>query len=106
MQGEARSDHESRIERIRAMVEGMAIIRLSTSLRTAEIVRDTIARLYDDSAVKVEEQTRHVLNHEQAEFLATLISIQAKDSGTIESSLKLADEALNIQGVMDKLNQD
>jgi hypothetical protein len=104
--GEARSGYESRIERIRAMVEGMAIIRLSTSLRTAEIVRDTIAGLYEDCALDTDEGTRHVMNSEQAELLATLISIQSKDSGTIETSLRLADEALNIQGLMDKSNQD
>jgi hypothetical protein len=106
LQGEARSGYEERLEHIRAMAEQLAITRLATSLRTAEIVRDTIAGLYEDCALDTDEGTRHVMTSEQAELLATLISIQSKDSGTIETSLKLADEALNIQGLMDKSNQD
>jgi hypothetical protein len=106
LQGEARSGYEARLEHLRSMAENLAITRLATSLRTAEIVRDTIAGLYEECALDTEEGTLHVMNSEQAKLLLVLVNIQAKDSGTIETSLKLADEALDIQGMLDKSIQD
>ena len=103
MQGDAHREHEQRLERVRSIAETLAITRLSTSLRTAEIVRDTIARLYEDCAVTTDKQTRHVITAAQAEFLATLVGIQSRDSGSIEASLNLAQEALGIQELQDRL---
>ena len=88
---------------MRSIAETLAITRLSTSLRTAEIVRDTIARLYDDCAVMTDKQTRHVMTAAQVEFLAALVGIQSRDSGSIEASLNLAQEALGIQELQDRL---
>ena len=102
-QGEARIEHERRLEQVRSIAETLAITRLSTSLRTAEIVRDTIARLYDDCAVMTDKQTRHVMTAAQVEFLAALVGIQSRDSGSIEASLNLAQEALGIQELQDRL---
>ena len=104
IQGEAHRLHDERLEQVRSIAETLAITRLSTSLRTAEIIRDTIARLYDDCAVMTDKQTRHVITSEQAEFLAALVGIQSKDSGSIEASLNLAQEALGIQELMEKMN--
>ena len=103
IQGEARIEHERRLEQVRSIAETLAITRLSTSLRTAEIVRDTIARLYDDCAVMTDKQTRHVITAAQVEFLAALVGIQSRDSGSIEASLNLAQEALGIQELQDRL---
>ena len=103
IQGDARIEHERRLEQVRSIAETLAITRLSTSLRTAEIVRDTIARLYDDCAVMTDKQTRHVMTAAQVEFLAALVGIQSRDSGSIEASLNLAQEALGIQKLMEKL---
>ena len=103
IQGEARIEHDRRLEQVRSIAETLAITRLSTSLRTAEIVRDTIARLYDDCAVMTDKQTRHVITAAQVEFLAALVGIQSRDSGSIEASLNLAQEALGIQELMEKL---
>jgi len=104
IQGEAHRLHDDRLEQMRSIAETLAITRLSTSLRTAEIVRDTIARLYDDCAVMTDKQTRHVITAEQAEFLAALVGIQSKDSGSIEASLNLAQEALGVRELMKKMN--
>jgi hypothetical protein len=104
MQGEAHREHDERLEQVRSIAETLAITRLSTSLQTAEIIRDTIARLYDDCAVMTDKQTRHVITAAQAEFLAALVGIQSKDSGSIEASLNLAQEALGIQELMEKMN--
>ena len=105
IQGEARIEHERRLEQVRSIAETLAITRLSTSLRTAEIVRDTIARLYDDCAVMTDKQTRHVITAAQVEFLAALVGIQSRDSGSIEASLNLAQEALGVRELMEKLTQ-
>ena len=103
IQGEARREHEQRLEEVRSIAETLAITRLSTSLRTAEIVRDTIARLYDDCAVMTDKQTRYVITAAQVEFLAALVGIQSRDSGSIEASLNLAQEALGVRELMEKL---
>ena len=103
IQGEARIEHDRRLEQVRSIAETLAITRLSTSLRTAEIIRDTIARLYDDCAVMTDKQTRHVITAAQVEFLAALVGIQSRDSGSIEASLNLAQEALGIQELQDRL---
>ena len=105
IQGEAHIEHERRLEQVRSIAETLAITRLSTSLRTAEIVRDTIARLYDDCAVMTDKQTRHVITAAQVEFLAALVGIQSRDSGSIEASLNLAQEALGVRELMEKLTK-
>jgi len=105
IQGEAHREHEQRLEKVRSIAETLAITRLSTSLRMAEIIRDTIARLYDESAVMTDGVTLHIITPEQAEFLAALVGIQSKDSGSIEASLKMVDEALGIQVLMEKMNK-
>jgi hypothetical protein len=54
-------------------------------------------RLYDDCMVEDDGSVIHVLSPEQADFLLALVNIQSKDAGTIETSLRLADEALGLE---------
>ena len=100
-QGEARIEHEQRLEEVRSVAEAIALARLQTSLRSALLVRDTISSLQDECKV----DNRCVMDEAQASRLLLLVSIQSKDAATIEATLKLADEALGIQLLQDKLTQ-
>ncbi|MBC7514915.1 MAG: hypothetical protein H7237_00530 [Alkalinema sp. FL-bin-369] len=101
IQGEARIEHERRLEEVRSVAEAIALARLQTSLRSALLVRDTISSLQDECKV----DNRCVMDEAQASRLLLLVSIQSKDAATIEATLKLADEALGIQLLQDKLTQ-
>jgi hypothetical protein len=99
---EARQKHEDRLEEVRSITEALALTRLKSSLRSAVLVRDTIAWLEKEC----KQGDRSILNEKQADFLLTLISIQNKDAATIETSLKLADESLGIKDLVDRLRGD
>ena len=101
IQGEAQRQHERRLEEVRSVAEAIALARLQTSLRSALLVRDTISSLQDECKVG----NRFVMDEAQASRLLLLVSIQSKDAATIEATLKLADEALGIQLLQDKLTQ-
>ena len=97
---EGRIKHEQRLEEVRSVAEAIALARLQTSLRSALLVRDTISSLQDECKVG----NRFVMNDVQSARLLLLVSIQNKDASTIEASLKLADEALGIQLLQDKMS--
>ena len=99
IQGEAHREHERRLEEVRSVAEAIALARLQTSLRSALLVRDTISSLQDECKVG----NRFVMDEAQASRLLLLVSIQNKDAATIEASLNLAQEALGIQELMEKL---
>ena len=101
IQGEAQRQHERRLEEVRSVAEAIALARLQTSLRSALLVRDTISSLQDECKIG----NRFVMNDAQSSRLLLLVSIQNKDAATIEATLKLADEALGIQLLQDKLTQ-
>lgn len=93
------SDHDRRIEEIRSITEGIAVARLAASFKVAVMVRDTIVALQ----ARVMIDGRAVLGQEDADFLLTLAAIQGKDAATIEASLKIAEEALGIRSLLEKL---
>jgi len=97
---EGRIKHEQRLEEVRSVAEAIALARLQTSLRSALLVRDTISSLQDECKIG----NRFVMNDVQSSRLLLLVSIQNKDASTIEASLKLADEALGIQLLQDKMS--
>ena len=97
---EGRIKHEQRLEEVRSVAEAIALARLQTSLRSALLVRDTISSLQDECKIG----NRFVMNDAQSSRLLLLVSIQNKDASTIEASLKLADEALGIQLLQDKMS--
>lgn len=97
---DGRLKHEQRLEEVRSVAEAIALARLQTSLRSALLVRDTISSLQDECKVG----NRFVMNDVQSARLLLLVSIQNKDASTIEASLKLADEALGIQLLQDKMS--
>jgi hypothetical protein len=99
---ESRQKHEDRLEEVRSITEALALTRLKSSLRSAVLVRDTIAWLEKEC----KQGDRSILNEKQADFLLTLVSIQNKDAATIETSLKLADESLGIKDLIDRLRGD
>ena len=101
IQGESHLEHERRLEEVRSVAEAIALARLQTSLRSALLVRDTISSLQDECKVG----NRFVMGEAQASRLLLLVSIQNKDAATIETTLKLADEALGIRELMEKLTQ-
>jgi hypothetical protein len=96
---ESRKKHEDRLEEVRSITETLALTRLKSSLRSALLVRDTIEWLADEC----KQSGKSIMDEGQSQFLLTLISIQNKDAATIETSLKLADESLNIKGLIDRL---
>ena len=100
IQGEAHREHERRLEEVRSVAEAIALARLQTSLRSALLVRDTISSLQDECKVG----NRFVMDKAQASRLLLLVSIQNKDAATIEATLNLAQEALGIQELMEKMN--
>ena len=100
IQGEAHREHERRLEEVRSVAEAIALARLQTSLRSALLVRDTISSLQDECKVG----NRFVMDEAQASRLLLLVSIQNKDAATIEATLNLAQEALGIQELMEKMN--
>ena len=100
IQGEARREHEQRLEEVRSVAEAIALARLQTSLRSALLVRDTISSLQDECKVG----NRFVMDEVQASRLLLLVSIQNKDASTIEASLKLADESLAISALIEQLS--
>lgn len=97
---EGRLKHEQRLEEVRSVAEAIALARLQTSLRSALLVRDTISALQDECKTG----NRFVMNDAQSSRLLLLVSIQNKDASTIEATLKLADEALGIQLLQDKMS--
>jgi len=97
---EGRIKHEQRLEEVRSVAEAIALARLQTSLRSALLVRDTISSLQDECKIG----PRFVMSEAQSARLLLLVSIQNKDASTIEASLKLADEALGIQLLQDKMS--
>jgi len=97
---DGRLKHEQRLEEVRSVAEAIALARLQTSLRSALLVRDTISSLQDECKVG----NRFVMNDAQSARLLLLVSIQNKDASTIEASLKLADEALGIQLLQDRMS--
>lgn len=97
---DGRLKHEQRLEEVRSVAEAIALARLQTSLRAALLVRDTISALQDECKTG----NRFVMNDAQSSRLLLLVSIQNKDASTIEASLKLADEALGIQLLQEKMS--
>ena len=97
---EGQIKHEQRLEEVRSVAEAIALARLQTSLRSALLVRDTISALQDECKTG----NRFVMNDAQSSRLLLLVSIQNKDASTIEATLKLADEALGIQLLQDKMS--
>ena len=97
MQGDAHREHEQRLERVRSTAENLSITQLETSLTVALLVRDAIDRL------KVRWESGEGEELQNANLLLVLASIKSKDSGTVEASLRLADEALGIQLLQDRL---
>ena len=94
---EARKMHEQRIETIRSITESLAITQLETSLTVALLLQDAIDRL------KTKWESGEGEEIQNANLLLILASIKSKDSGTVENSLRLADEALGIQLLQDRL---
>lgn len=97
MQGDAHREHEQRLERVRSIAESLSITQLGTSLKVALLVKDAIDRL------KVRWESGEGEELQNANLLLVLASIKSKDSGTVEASLRLADEALGIQLLQDRL---
>ena len=97
LSSEARKTHEQRIEQIRSTAESLAITQLKTSLTTALLVQDAIERL------KARWESGEGEELQNANLLLILASIKSKDSATVENSLKLADEALGIGDLLDRL---
>ena len=83
--------------RIRSAAESLAITQLETSLTTALLVQDAIERLKAQWASGEGEELQN------ANLLLILASIKSKDSATVENSLKLADKALGISDLLDRL---
>ena len=100
IQGEAHREHERRLEEVRSVAEAIALARLQTSLRSALLVGDTISSLQDECKIG----NRFIMSEAQSSRLLLLVSIQNKDASTIDASLKLADEALGIQLLQDKMS--
>lgn len=96
---DARKHQNDRIEQIRQMTESIAIARLSTSLRTAIIVRDTVEYMQNLAT----KNGKAIFDGEQTKLLLDLIGIQNKDASTIEASLKLADDSLGISALIEQL---
>ena len=100
MQGDAHREHEQRLERVRSIAESSSITQLETSLTVALLVKDAIDRLkvrWENSFDDVQQEIQN------ANFLLVLVSIKSKDIATVENSLKLADEALGISDLLDRL---
>ena len=100
MQGEAHREHEQRLERVRSTAETLSITQLSTSLTVALLVQDAIDRLKVRWENSFDDVSQEVQN---ANFLLVLVSVKSKDVATVEASLKLADEALGISDLLDRL---
>ena len=97
LSSEARKTHEQRLEQIRSTAESLAIKQLEASLKMTLLVNDAIERL------KVRWESGEGEELQNANLLLILASIKSKDSGTVENSLRLADEALGIQLLQDRL---
>jgi hypothetical protein len=97
LSSEARKTHEQRIEQIRSTAESLAITQLETSLTVALLVQDAVERL------KARWESGEGEDVQNANLLLILASIKSKDSATVENSLKLADEALGLGDLLDRL---
>lgn len=92
---ESRQAYEKRLEAIRNTVESIALNRLQLSLIASKIA------LREGKRIEKIPEAR--FSEKDFAALTRAINLQRADTLTIESALKITDEALDIRGVLDSI---
>jgi hypothetical protein len=95
---ESRLAYEKRLEAIRNTVESIALNRLQLSLIASKIA------LREGKRIENIPESR--FSEKDFAALTRAINLQRADTLTIESALKITDEALDIRGVLDSIKGD